>query len=265
LPFRSVLLLPPLIQLSLHGLQGVPGVLLCRRRSMRGRRRCWCRWCRNDLLRRRRASDLALQQSEVALVLPDVEVDGVRSGVGGNRVLLLGWLRLRRGRARLLLLLGRYGLACDESPDPSESLDVLRRSPQPLEADLEYPRGGVLDLRSARSGTGPHRRLDGRSRRVGRFRRERRDRRLSRGGFGACRTGPHHVVLDSSTRWAPNCWWKSGPKGGRRHNSPLSSIFPFACYYEATSTIRARKGKVETLNSTGNETRRYSADRRPKD
>jgi hypothetical protein len=40
LPFRRVLLLPPLIQLSLHGLQGVPDVLL----------RCWRglrngRWC----------------------------------------------------------------------------------------------------------------------------------------------------------------------------------------------------------------------------
>jgi hypothetical protein len=37
----------------------------------------------------------------------------------------------------------------------------LRRSPQPLEADLEHPRGGVLDLRSARPGTGPRRRLNG--------------------------------------------------------------------------------------------------------
>jgi hypothetical protein len=45
----------------------------------------------------------------------------------------------------------------------------LRRSPQPLEADLEHPRGGVLDLRSARPGTGPRRRLNGRSRRVGGF------------------------------------------------------------------------------------------------
>jgi hypothetical protein len=43
----------------------------------------------------------------------------------------------------------------------------LRRSPQPLEADLEHPRGGVLDLRSAQPSTGPRRRLDGRSRRVG--------------------------------------------------------------------------------------------------
>jgi hypothetical protein len=59
-----------------------------------------------------------------------------------------------------LLLLGRYGLARDESSNPSEGLDVLHRSPQPLEADLEHPRGGVLDLRSARPGTGPRRRLD---------------------------------------------------------------------------------------------------------
>jgi hypothetical protein len=87
-----------------------------------------------------------------------------------DRVLLLGRLRLRRRRTRLLLLLGRYGLARDESLDPSESLDVLRRSPQPLKADLEHPRGGVLDLRSAQPSTGPRRRLDGRSRRVGGFR-----------------------------------------------------------------------------------------------
>jgi hypothetical protein len=113
------------------------------------------------LLRRRRAGDLALKQSEVALGLPDVEVDGVWSGVRWNRVLLLGRLRLRRRRTCLLLLLGRYSLARDESPDPSKSLNVLRRSPQPLEADLEQPRGGVLDLRSARPGTGPRRRLDG--------------------------------------------------------------------------------------------------------
>jgi hypothetical protein len=79
----------------------------------------------------------------------------------------------------------------------------LRRSPQPLEADLEHPRSGVLNLRSARSSTGPRRRLNGRSRRVGGFRYERRDRGLSRCGFGACRTSPCHVVLDFSTRWAP--------------------------------------------------------------
>jgi hypothetical protein len=102
----------------------------------------------------------------------------------------------------------------------------LRRSPQSLEADLKHPRGGVLDLRSVRSGTGPRRRLDGRSRRVGGFRCGRRDRRLSYVGFGVCRTGPRHVVMDSSTRWAPNCWWRSGPKGGRRHNSPLNSLPP---------------------------------------
>jgi hypothetical protein len=86
----------------------------------------------------------------------------------------------------------------------------LRRSPQPLEADLEHPRSCVLNLRSAWPSTDPRRRLNGRSRWVGGFRCGRRDRRLSRCGFGACRTGPCHVVLDYSTRWAPNCWWKSG-------------------------------------------------------
>jgi hypothetical protein len=61
-------------------------------------------------------------------------------------------------------------------------------------------------------------------------------------------------------RYKGRCWWRSGPKGGRQHNSPLSSFPPFTCYYEATSTTKARKGKVETLNSTLNETRKYSAD-----
>jgi hypothetical protein len=119
----------------------------------------------------------------------------------------------------------------------------LRRSPQPLEADLEHPRSSVFDLWSVWPGTGPRRRLDGRSRRVGGFRCGRRDRRPSLIGFGACRTGPCHVVLDSSTRWAPNCWWKSGPEGGRRHNSPLNSFPPFGNCREATTTTGARKGK----------------------
>jgi hypothetical protein len=34
LPFGCVLLLPPLIQLGLHGMQGVPGMLLSLRRSV---------------------------------------------------------------------------------------------------------------------------------------------------------------------------------------------------------------------------------------
>jgi hypothetical protein len=107
------------------------------------------------LLWRRRAGDLALQHGEVALGLPDVEVDGVGGGVGRSRILVLGWLRLRRGWTRLLLRLSRHGLASDEGPDPSKSLDVLRRGPQPLEADLEHPRSSVLYLRGARPGTGP--------------------------------------------------------------------------------------------------------------
>jgi hypothetical protein len=141
----------------------------------------------------------------------------------------------------------------------------LRRSPQPLEDDLEHPRGGVLDLRSVRPGTRPRRRLGGRSRWDGGSRCGRRDRRPSRVGFGACRTGSRHVVLNSSTRWAPNCWWRSGPKGGRRHNSPLSSFPPFGYYYGATTTTRAKKGNAGILNSTRNETRMDSVDRRPKD
>jgi hypothetical protein len=123
--------------------------------------------------------------------------------VGRSRILVLGWLHLRRGWTRLLPRLSRYGLTSDEGLDPSDGLDVLRRSPQPLEADLEHPRSTVLYLRGARPGTGPRRRLDGRSRWVGGLRCEWRDRHLSRCGFGACRTCPSHVVLSSSTRWAP--------------------------------------------------------------
>jgi hypothetical protein len=40
LPFGCILLLPPLIQLSLHSLQGMPDVLLGRQRDLHGGR--WC-------------------------------------------------------------------------------------------------------------------------------------------------------------------------------------------------------------------------------
>jgi hypothetical protein len=125
----------------------------------------------------------------------------------------------------------------------------LRRSPQPLEADLEHPRSSVLNLRSARPSTGSRRRLNGRSRWVGGLRGERRDRRLSRCGFGACRTGPCHVVLDSSTRWAPNCWWRSGPKGGRRHNSPLSSL-SLSLLSRRVLLLLVQRRKMQELNNT---------------
>jgi hypothetical protein len=67
------------------------------------------------------------------------------------------------------------------------------------------------------------------------------------------------------SRAGDRCWWRSGPKGGRRRNSPLSSFPRFAYYDEATSTTGARKGNAETLSNTGKETRKYSVDRRPKD
>jgi hypothetical protein len=119
LPFGRILPLPPLIQLSLHGLQGVPDMLLRRRRGLRGGRWCWSGWRRDDLLLWQRADDLTLEQSEIPLSLPDVEVNVVWSGVRRRRaLLLLGRLRLRRRRTRLLLLLGRCSLAHDESSYP---------------------------------------------------------------------------------------------------------------------------------------------------
>jgi hypothetical protein len=96
LPFGRVLLLPPLIQLSLHGLQGVPDMLLKRRRGLRGCHLCWSDRRRDGLLWRRRAGDLTPKQSEIVLCLLDVEVDGVWSGVRRRCVVLLGWLRLRQ-------------------------------------------------------------------------------------------------------------------------------------------------------------------------
>jgi hypothetical protein len=42
-----------------------------------------------------RDGDLTLEQSEIPLNLPDVEVDGVQSGMRQRRALPLGRLRLR--------------------------------------------------------------------------------------------------------------------------------------------------------------------------
>jgi hypothetical protein len=50
LPFERVLLLPPLIQLSLDVLQGVPDVLLRHRRGLHGGRWCWSNRRRDGLL-----------------------------------------------------------------------------------------------------------------------------------------------------------------------------------------------------------------------
>jgi hypothetical protein len=45
---------------------------------------------------------------------------------------------------------------------------------------------------------------------------------------------------------APNCWWKSGPKGGRRHNSLLSLLPPLACHQETSTSACARSGNAKT-------------------
>jgi hypothetical protein len=44
------------------------------------------------------------------------------------------------------------------------------------------------------------------------------------------------------------CWWESGPKGGRRHNSPLNSLLPFTllCEVPTPTSTWARKGNAET-------------------
>jgi hypothetical protein len=61
LPFGCILLLSPLVQLSLHGLQGMLDVLLGRWRCLRGD--CWCRsgWRRGGVLLRQCAGDLPLE------------------------------------------------------------------------------------------------------------------------------------------------------------------------------------------------------------
>jgi hypothetical protein len=75
---------------------------------------------------------LTLEQSEIPLSLPDVEVDGVWSGMRQHRALLLGRLRLRRNgrtscscwaatalpemRARILR---SASMSCAEAPRPS--------------------------------------------------------------------------------------------------------------------------------------------------
>jgi hypothetical protein len=61
LTFRCIFLLHPLVQLSLHGLQSVPDVLLGGRRGLRGDCWCWGGWRRSYVLLWQRAGDLPLQ------------------------------------------------------------------------------------------------------------------------------------------------------------------------------------------------------------
>jgi hypothetical protein len=57
---------------------------------------------------------------------------------------------------------------------------------------------------------------------------------------------PSKATVTPCTTARTRCWWKSGPKGGRRHNSPLSSLLPFARYHEAATSTCARRGNNKT-------------------
>jgi hypothetical protein len=54
-------------------------------------------------------------------------------------------------------------------------------------------------------------------------------------------------IISSPHSWHP-CWWKSGPKGGRRHNSPLNSLptFALSCEVPTSTSTWAKKGNAET-------------------
>jgi hypothetical protein len=61
LPFGCILLLPPLVQLGLHGLQSVPDVLLGRQGSLHSGRWYWCGRRRSGVLLWQHAGDLPLE------------------------------------------------------------------------------------------------------------------------------------------------------------------------------------------------------------
>jgi hypothetical protein len=51
-----------------------------------------------------------------------------------------------------------------------------------------------------------------------------------------------------------NCWWRSGPKGGRRHNSPLSSLTPLAGYHDGCYYYLRKEGRCRNIIArNGNE------------
>jgi hypothetical protein len=60
------------------------------------------------------------------------------------------------------------------------------------------------------------------------------------------------------------CWWKSGPKGGRRHNSPLNSLLAFAlsCEVPTSTSTWARKGNAETYEDGTRKNTLQTEDRR---
>jgi hypothetical protein len=75
---------------------------------------------------------------------------------------------------------------------------------------------------------------------------------------GVAATGVDDAV-DAIVGAVAVCWWKSGPKGGRRHNSLPSLTFA------RLLLLLVRGEETLKLNRTIKETRKYSADRRPKD
>jgi hypothetical protein len=68
---------------------------------------------------------------------------------------------------------------------------------------------------------------------------------------------PHHVVMNPSTRWAPNCWCKSRPKGsstqqysppskGQRTKEPLRRTTPSSTTTNSTTTATTEQ-KLEKM------------------
>jgi hypothetical protein len=60
-----------------------------------------------------------------------------------------------------------------------------------------------------------------------------------------CELRPSGAASPASGPQGAACWWISGPKGGRRHNSPLNSLPSSALTSEVPTSTWARKGNTE--------------------
>jgi hypothetical protein len=58
------------------------------------------------------------------------------------------------------------------------------------------------------------------------------------------------LMVGGRVRPRRHCWWRSGPKGGRRHNSPQSSLTPLAYYHEGRYFYLRKEGRCRKLNNT---------------